>query len=86
VFIVPLSVLAATYCGICREIWLHAGRSPQIQQGNCNALISRAKVNTVKQMVAVLALYVICSAPFISVQLWATWDPQAHTLPFFTGK
>jgi arginine vasopressin receptor 1A len=85
VFIVPLSVLAATYCSICREIWLHAGRSPQGQQGNCNPLISRAKMNTVKQMVAVLALYVVCSAPFISAQLWATWDEHAHSRPFFTG-
>jgi arginine vasopressin receptor 1A len=85
VFIVPLSVLAATYSSICREIWVHAGRSPQSQQGNCSPLISRAKMNTVKQMVAVLALYVFCSAPFICAQLWATWDPYAHTRPFFTG-
>jgi hypothetical protein len=42
-------------------------------------------MNTVKQMVAVLALYVVCSAPFISAQLWATWDEHAHTRPFFTG-
>ncbi|KDR07641.1 Vasopressin V1a receptor [Zootermopsis nevadensis] len=86
VFIVPLSVLAATYSSICREIWLHAGRSPQSQEGNCSPLISRAKMNTVKQMVAVLALYVVCSAPFISAQLWATWDTQAHTKPFFTVR
>jgi arginine vasopressin receptor 1A len=85
VFIVPLSVLTATYSGICREIWLHAGRSPQSQQGKCSPLISRAKTNAVKQMVAVLSLYVVCSTPFISMQLWFTWDPQAHTRPFFNG-
>jgi hypothetical protein len=85
VFIVPLSVLAATYFCICREVWLHAGRSPQSHQGNCSPLISRAKINTVKQMVAVLALYVACSAPFISTQLWATWDVHAHESPFATG-
>ncbi|PSN44016.1 [Arg8]-vasotocin receptor, partial [Blattella germanica] len=84
VFIVPFTVLAATYSSICREIWLHAGRSPQ-QQGNCSPLISRAKMNTVKQMVAVLFLYVVCSAPFICAQLWATWDELAHTRPFFKG-
>ncbi|KAJ9588716.1 hypothetical protein L9F63_017990, partial [Diploptera punctata] len=84
VFIVPFSVLATTYCSICREIWLHAGRSPQQQGGNCSPLISRAKMNTVKQMVAVLFLYVACSAPFISAQLWATWDDLAHTRPFFS--
>jgi len=85
VFIVPLSVLAATYYCICREVWLHAGRSPQSHQGNCSPLISRAKINTVKQMVAVLALYVACSAPFISTQLWATWDEHAHDSPFAAG-
>lgn len=85
VFIVPLSVLAATYYCICREVWLHAGRSPQSHQGNCSPLISRAKINTVKQMVTVLALYVACSAPFISTQLWATWDKHARESPFAAG-
>jgi hypothetical protein len=42
-------------------------------------------MNTVKQMVVVLALYITCSTPFISAQLWATWDEQAHTSPFFSG-
>ena len=86
VFIIPFSVLATTYCSICREIWRHAGRSPQQQGGNCSPLISRAKMNTVKQMVAVLFLYVACSAPFISAQLWATWDELAHTRAFFSGN
>jgi hypothetical protein len=33
----------------------------------------------------VLALYVACSAPFISTQLWATWDEHAHESPFAAG-
>ena len=46
-----------------------------------NPLISRAKINTVKQTVLVIAIYIICSAPFICVQLWAAWGNTDN--PFF---
>lgn len=49
-----------------------------------NPLISRAKINTVKQTVLVIAIYIICSAPFICVQLWAAWGSTDH--PFFQGR
>lgn len=49
-------------------------------------LISRAKINTVKQTIAVIVMYVVCSTPFISAHLWATWDPNAHKSPFLDGK
>ncbi|XP_065167935.1 oxytocin receptor-like isoform X3 [Atheta coriaria] len=48
-------------------------------------LISRAKINTVKQTIAVIVMYVVCSTPFISAHLWATWDPNAHKSPFLDG-
>lgn len=55
---------------------------------NCSRipLISRAKINTVKQTIAVIVMYVVCSAPFISAQLWATWDPYAAESSFANGK
>ena len=34
---------------------------------------SRAKIKTVKLTVAVIGLYLSCSAPFICVQLWSTY-------------
>lgn len=49
-------------------------------------LISRAKINTVKQTIAVIAMYIVCSSPFITVQLWAAWDPHIENNPFFTGR
>nr|QWT72250.1 oxytocin/vasopressin-like peptide receptor [Portunus pelagicus] len=47
--------------------------------------ISRAKIKTVKLTVTVIFCYVSCSAPFISVQLWHVWDPDAPTSPFYSG-
>lgn len=48
--------------------------------------ISRAKIKTVKLTVTVILCYVVCSAPFISVQLWHVWDPNAESSPFYNGR
>lgn len=40
--------------------------------------LSRAKIKTVKITVVVILCYVICSSPFICVQLWAYWVPSAQ--------
>ncbi|XP_053628168.1 vasopressin V1b receptor-like [Cherax quadricarinatus] len=47
--------------------------------------ISRAKIKTVKLTITVIFCYVSCSAPFISVQLWHVWDPNASSNPFYNG-
>ncbi|XP_052123761.1 cephalotocin receptor 1-like [Frankliniella occidentalis] len=59
-------------------------RSQQQAAQRTNPLISRAKINTVKQTVLVIAIYIICSAPFICVQLWAAWGNADN--PFFQGR
>lgn len=83
VFLVPLIVLIVTYTAICREIW-HSSvgqlefkphHVPKINRGKRTPLISRAKINTVKQTIAVIVMYIVCSTPFICAQLWATWNP-----------
>nr|ADZ15309.1 inotocin receptor 1 [Ixodes scapularis] len=38
--------------------------------------MSRAKVKTVKITVVVIALYIVCSSPFICVQMWMYWSPD----------
>ncbi|XP_034232907.1 vasopressin V1b receptor-like, partial [Thrips palmi] len=43
-----------------------------------NPLISRAKINTVKQSVLVIMLYIVCSGPFICAQLWSAWTSPAE--------
>ena len=35
--------------------------------------ISRAKIKTVKLTIVVIAGYILCSAPFVFVQMWATY-------------
>jgi arginine vasopressin receptor 1A len=47
--------------------------------------VSRAKIKTVKITVVIMVCYVLCSMPFISVQLWVYWYPSAQSF-FQTSK
>jgi hypothetical protein len=47
--------------------------------------VSRAKIKTVKITVVIMVCYVLCSMPFISVQLWVYWYPNAQSF-FQTSK
>lgn len=88
IFIVPLIVLVHTYSCICNEIWqssessLRPHNSYNTTTGRRTTFISRAKINTVKQTIAVIVMYIICSTPFIVGQLWAIIDPNN---PFLDG-
>ncbi|CAG2109915.1 unnamed protein product, partial [Medioppia subpectinata] len=60
--------------------------------GNCGAprshsiyRISKAKIKTVKVTVVVVICYIVCSSPFICVQVWANWWPGAQQTSFWTG-
>ncbi|XP_066156532.1 oxytocin receptor-like isoform X3 [Euwallacea fornicatus] len=84
IFIIPLLVLVYTYSCICREIWRCSDSSLRPRSVNKSLtkrervpLISRAKINTVKQTVAVIVMYMVCSTPFIVAQVWATMDPKS---------
>lgn len=46
----------------------------------------RAKIKSVKLTVTVILCYVVCSLPFIFVQLWAHWYPGAQESASWTGK
>ncbi|KAM6453592.1 vasopressin V1b receptor [Liasis olivaceus] len=39
--------------------------------------ISRAKIRTVKMTFVIVVAYVVCWAPFFSVQMWSVWDKNA---------
>ncbi|XP_050308227.1 oxytocin receptor-like [Anthonomus grandis grandis] len=87
IFIVPLFVLVYTYTCICCEIWRCSDSVLRPQSSFKNGterhkvpFISRAKINTVKQTVAVIVMYIVCSTPFIFAQLWATIDPSSSFL------
>ncbi|KAK0182645.1 hypothetical protein PV327_000760 [Microctonus hyperodae] len=96
VFLIPFIVLLYTYTGICLSIW----RNSEINQfegndcantmnssdSNRHPLVSKARINTVKQTITVISLYIVTNSPFIGCQLWATWDPYASESSFFTGE
>lgn len=71
-FILPFCVLTFTYGCICHVLWTHAD----------NPRISRAKINSVRQSVAVVSLYAACTAPFCVAQLLGAWN---HSSPFLQG-
>jgi hypothetical protein len=48
--------------------------------------LSKAKIKTVKVTVVVVICYIVCSSPFICVQVWAYWYPGAQETKFWTGK
>lgn len=73
-----------TYSCICKEIWqssesnLRPRSSQKISGNNKKApLISRAKINTVKQTIAVIVMHIVCSMPFITAVLWGTMYPES---------
>ena len=48
--------------------------------------LTRAKIKTVKITLVVITCYVLCSSPFICVQLWAQWWPGAQETSIWQGK
>ncbi|XP_014470481.1 PREDICTED: vasopressin V1a receptor-like isoform X2 [Dinoponera quadriceps] len=94
-FLLPFIVLVYTYTRICITIWtsnkmsgvvdLRKGNKASFSQRNRDPFISKALINTVKQTIIVVILYIVTSTPFIGCQLWATWDPGAATSPFHTA-
>ncbi|XP_070156382.1 oxytocin receptor-like isoform X1 [Polyergus mexicanus] len=94
-FLLPFIVLVYTYTKICIAIWasnkmsgvvdLKKKKKSNFSQQNRDPFISKAMLNTVKQTIIVIALYIVTGTPFIGSELWATWDPKASTSPFFTG-
>ncbi|XP_077194796.1 vasopressin V1a receptor isoform X2 [Paroedura picta] len=46
--------------------------------------ISRAKIRTVKMTFVIVSAYIVCWAPFFTVQMWSVWDWHWHTS--WTGR
>ena len=42
--------------------------------------ISRAKMRSVQQTVTIVLAYVVCSTPFIYIQLWAVWGSPSKAV------
>lgn len=90
IFLVPVAVLVLCYGFICRTIWRNlkcktrggrrassaAAKSGVLGRSSVSSVstISRAKLRTVKMTFVIVLAYVVCWAPFFTVQMWSVWD------------
>ncbi|CAL1594423.1 unnamed protein product [Knipowitschia caucasica] len=88
IFLVPVAILMICYGFICRSIWNNikykkrrssagtAAKKGLIGKHSVSSVttISRAKLRTVKMTFVIVLAYIICWAPFFTVQMWSVWD------------
>lgn len=89
IFLVPVAVLVFCYGFICRTIWRNlkfksrwkragaeATKTGMLSRNSVSSVstISRAKLRTVKMTFVIVVVYVVCWAPFFTVQMWSVWD------------
>ncbi|XP_040928107.1 arg8-vasotocin receptor-like [Betta splendens] len=89
IFVVPVVVLVFCYGLICRTIWRNlkfksrwkstgaaAAKRGTLSRSSVSSVstISRAKLRTVKMTFVIVVVYVVCWAPFFTVQMWSVWD------------
>ncbi|XP_033228702.1 arg8-vasotocin receptor-like [Belonocnema kinseyi] len=95
VFLLPFTVLVYTYTGICIGVWKNSGVSDPLetryaknqssQKKEKHPIINQAKINTMKQTIVVVTLYVLTWSPFIICELWMAWDSRAANSSIFDG-
>ncbi|TKS71601.1 Vasopressin V2 receptor [Collichthys lucidus] len=86
IFILPLITVVVCQVRICRAILINLYQKIQ-QQGSVGvplpsrasgvAGMSKARVKTLKMTVVIVLAYIVCWAPFFTVQLWSAWDTHA---------
>uniref|UniRef100_A0A667Z304 Arginine vasopressin receptor 1A n=1 Tax=Myripristis murdjan TaxID=586833 RepID=A0A667Z304_9TELE len=88
IFLVPVVILMICYGFICHSIWKNikyktrktaaaaATKNGLIGKNSVSSVttISRAKLRTVKMTFVIVLAYIICWAPFFTVQMWSVWD------------
>lgn len=89
IFVLPVLTVTVCQVRICRAVNLnfrmkthHDGEAvskPLSSRASTVAGVSKARVKTVKMTVVIVVAYVICWAPFFTVQLWSVWDDGAPT-------
>ncbi|XP_017340113.1 arginine vasopressin receptor 1Aa [Ictalurus punctatus] len=88
IFLVPVIVLIICYSFICYSIWRNIRCKTRNRTckngliGNSSVssvtTISRAKLRTVKMTFVIVLAYIVCWAPFFTVQMWSVWDKNFH--------
>lgn len=88
IFLVPVIILMMCYGFICDSIWKNikfkkrkgkdgaATKNGLIGKNSVSSIttISRAKLRTVKMTFVIVLAYIVCWAPFFTVQMWSVWD------------
>lgn len=88
VFVAPALGIAACQVLIFREIHTSLVPGPAERAGGHRggrragspregARVSAAMAKTARMTLVIVAVYVLCWAPFFLVQLWSVWDPKA---------
>ncbi|XP_076869733.1 vasopressin V2 receptor [Brachyhypopomus gauderio] len=90
IFVLPILTVMVCQARICRAVQINLYM--KTQQGGCGgharalpsrassvAGVSKARIKTVKMTMVIILAYVICWAPFFTVQLWSVWDVHAPT-------
>ncbi|KAM9758636.1 vasopressin V2 receptor [Menidia menidia] len=84
IFVLPVLTVVACQVRICRAVRTDfrakthrtAGLQLSSRTGSV-AGVSKARVKTVKMTVVIVLAYILCWAPFFTVQLWSVWDAKA---------
>uniref|UniRef100_A0A672JQQ7 G-protein coupled receptors family 1 profile domain-containing protein n=1 Tax=Salarias fasciatus TaxID=181472 RepID=A0A672JQQ7_SALFA len=86
IFVLPVVTVVFCQVRICRAIQINLYQKTRQQGGAGFALpsrssgvagMSKARVKTLKMTVVIVLAYIVCWAPFFTVQLWSAWDLHA---------
>ncbi|XP_017271487.1 oxytocin receptor [Kryptolebias marmoratus] len=86
IFILPVTTVAVCQVRICRAIQTNLHKKTHMHGGAGVPLpprasgvvgMSKARVKTLKMTVVIVLAYIVCWAPFFTVQLWSAWDAHA---------
>lgn len=86
IFILPVTLVVVCQVRICRVIHKNLYQKinrqdsigvPLPSRASGVAGMSKARVKTLKMTVIIVLAYIVCWAPFFTVQLWSAWDLHA---------
>ncbi|XP_061075865.1 vasopressin V2 receptor-like [Conger conger] len=88
IFVLPVFTLIVCQVRICRTVQMNlyikthqegesAVTNPLPSRISSVVGVSKARIKTVKMTVVIVLAYIICWAPFFTVQLWSVWDTKA---------
>ncbi|XP_069563961.1 vasopressin V2 receptor-like [Brachyistius frenatus] len=86
IFVLPVFAVIFCQVRICRAIHINLYQKTQLQgsvglplPSRASGVVgmSKARVKTLKMTVVIVLAYIVCWAPFFTVQLWSAWDTHA---------